>query len=187
MDNSKRIHSISTTFLKRKSLRVQNYPIIANKIFWGFWEISPNKFWEFRGKQPNKFWGNRKKRYHLPTKPMCQWMSSARSSLHASPTTATSFTRKTTSKKVPWNIFLHILHIFFKVLSPDTHYGSKRPEVERLPFCIILYLVERMASWEMPMMRCTALSSMPISWKMRKMVLWAISGAYIRNLFTFLH
>ena len=32
-----------------------------------------------------------------------------------------------------------------------------------LPFCIILYLVKRMVSWVMPMMRRTALSSMPIS------------------------
>ena len=32
-----------------------------------------------------------------------------------------------------------------------------------LPFCIILYLVERMASCVMPMMRRTSLSSMPIS------------------------
>jgi len=32
-----------------------------------------------------------------------------------------------------------------------------------LPFCKILYLVERMASWVMPMMRRTALSSISIS------------------------
>ena len=32
-----------------------------------------------------------------------------------------------------------------------------------LPFCIILNLVEGMASWVMPMMRRTGLSSIPIS------------------------
>ena len=53
--------------------------------------------------------------------------------------------------------------------------------------CNILYLVERMAIWVMPMMRRTDLSSMPISYRMRKKVLWAVLGAYIRNLFTFLH
>ena len=46
------------------------------------------------------------------------------------------------------------------------------------PFCKILYLVERMASCVMPMMWRTALSSMPISQRMRKKVLWAVFGAY---------
>ena len=41
-------------------------------------------------------------------------MSSVINLLHALPTTAISFTRKIISKMVPWNIYLHILHFFYK-------------------------------------------------------------------------